>query len=385
MNPVFLLDEVDKMSMDFRGDPSSALLEVLDPEQNGTFLDHYLDVEYDLSHVMFICTANVLHTIPQALRDRMEVLQLAGYTELEKIEIAKMFLTPKAVENAGLTKANIRFADDALQTVVNRYTREAGVRNLEREISSICRKVARKVVVEGTSFSEDITPDKVTHYLGVPRYRSTMAEETNEIGIATGLAWTEVGGEILVTEATLMPGRGKLTLTGKLGDVMQESAQAAMSYVRTKSDEYGLPVDFSRRSDIHVHVPEGAIPKDGPSAGITLATALVSALSRVPVRKDVAMTGEITLRGKVLPIGGVKEKLLAAHRAGITTIILPKDNERDLADIPKNVLDGLKVHMVQTMDEVLKIALVEPLVGRIPAEAQAEPVDTADVDDTITH
>ena len=385
MNPVFLLDEVDKMSMDFRGDPSSALLEVLDPEQNGTFLDHYLDVEYDLSHVMFICTANVLHTIPQALRDRMEVLQLAGYTELEKIEIAKMFLAPKAVENAGLTKANIRFADDALQTVVNRYTREAGVRNLEREISSICRKVARKVVVDGPSFSEDITPDKVTQYLGVPRYRSTMAEETNEIGIATGLAWTEVGGEILVTEATLMPGRGKLTLTGKLGDVMQESAQAAMSYVRTKSDEYGLPVDFSRRSDIHVHVPEGAIPKDGPSAGITLATALVSALSRVPVRKDVAMTGEITLRGKVLPIGGLKEKLLAAHRAGITTIILPKDNERDLADIPKNVLDGLKVHMVQTMDEVLKIALVEPLVGRIPAEAQAEPVDTADVDDTITH
>jgi len=385
MNPVFLLDEVDKMSMDFRGDPSSALLEVLDPEQNGTFLDHYLDVEYDLSHVMFICTANVLHTIPQALRDRMEVLQLAGYTELEKIEIAKMFLAPKAVENAGLTKANIRFADDALQTVVNRYTREAGVRNLEREISSICRKVARKVVVDGPSFSEDITPDKVTQYLGVPRYRSTMAEETNEIGIATGLAWTEVGGEILVTEATLMPGRGKLTLTGKLGDVMQESAQAAMSYVRTKSDEYGLPVDFSRRSDIHVHVPEGAIPKDGPSAGITLATALVSALSRVPVRKDVAMTGEITLRGKVLPIGGLKEKLLAAHRAGITTIILPKDNERDLADIPKNVLDGLKVHMVQTMDEVLKIALVEPLVGRIPAEAQAEPVDTADVDDAITH
>ena len=315
----------------------------------------------------------------------MEVLQLAGYTELEKIEIAKMFLAPKAIEGGGLTKDNIRFTDDALQTVINRYTREAGVRNLEREISSICRKVARKVVVEGASFSEEITPEKVTQYLGVPRYRSTMAEETNEIGIAKGLAWTEVGGEILVTEATLMPGRGKLTLTGKLGDVMQESAQAAMSYVRTKSDEYGLPVDFNRRSDIHVHVPEGAIPKDGPSAGITLATALVSALSRVPVRKDVAMTGEITLRGKVLPIGGVKEKLLAAHRAGITTIILPKDNEKDLADIPKNVLDGLKVHMVQTMDEVLKIALVEPLVGRIPAETQAEPVDTADVDDTITH
>jgi ATP-dependent Lon protease len=385
MNPVFLLDEVDKMSMDFRGDPSAALLEVLDPEQNGTFLDHYLDVEYDLSHVMFICTANVLHTIPQALRDRMEVLQLAGYTELEKIEIAKKFLAPKAIEGAGLTTDNISFTDDALQTVINRYTREAGVRNLEREIASICRKVARKVVVEGTSFSEEITSEKVTQYLGVPRFRSTMAEETNEIGIATGLAWTEVGGEILVTEATLMPGRGRLTLTGKLGDVMQESAQAAMSFVRTKADEYGLPKEFNRKSDIHVHVPEGAIPKDGPSAGITLATALVSALARVPVRKDVAMTGEITLRGKVLPIGGVKEKLLAAHRAGITTIILPKDNEKDLADIPKNVLDTLNVHMVQTMDEVLKIALTEPLAGRLPAEAQAEPVDAAIVDDRITH
>ena len=384
-NPIFLLDEIDKMSMDFRGDPSAALLEVLDPEQNGSFLDHYLDVEYDLSNVMFICTANVLHTIPQALRDRMEVLQLAGYTEAEKVEIAKRFLAPKAIEGTGLTADNIIITDEAIQAVIQRYTREAGVRSLEREISSICRKVARKVVVEGKTFKETITAEKVTEYLGVPRFRPSLAEEQNEIGIATGLAWTEVGGEILVTEATLMPGRGKLTLTGKLGDVMQESAQAAMSYVRTKSDEYGLPVDFSRRSDIHVHVPEGAIPKDGPSAGITLATALVSALSRVPVRKDVAMTGEITLRGKVLPIGGLKEKLLAAHRAGITTIILPKDNERDLADIPKNVLDGLKVHMVQTMDEVLKIALVEPLVGRIPAEAQAEPVDTADVDDAITH
>jgi ATP-dependent Lon protease len=327
----------------------------------------------------------VLHTIPQALRDRMEVLQLAGYTELEKVEIARKFLSPKAVEGVGLTKDNITFTDEALHAVINRYTREAGVRNLEREIASICRKVARKVVAEGASFSEEITAEKVTQYLGVPRYRSTMAEETNEIGISTGLAWTEVGGEILVTEATLMPGRGKLTLTGKLGDVMQESAQAAMSFVRTKATEYGLPPDFSRKSDIHVHVPEGAIPKDGPSAGITLATAMVSALSRVPVRKDVAMTGEITLRGKVLPIGGVKEKLLAAHRAGITTIILPKDNEKDLADIPKNVLDTLEVHMVQTMDEVLKIALAEPLTGRLPVAAQAEPVDTAIIDDTITH
>ena len=371
MNPVFLLDEVDKMSMDFRGDPSAALLEVLDPEQNNTFLDHYLDVEYDLSNVMFICTANVLHTIPQALRDRMEVLQLAGYTELEKVEIAKKFLAPKAIEGQGLTKDNISFTDESLQTIIQRYTREAGVRNLEREISSICRKIARKVVNEGKQFSEEITADKVTQYLGVPRYRSTMAEETNEIGIATGLAWTEVGGEILVTEATLMPGKGHLTLTGKLGDVMQESAQAAMSYVRTKAEEFGIPKEFNRKTDVHIHVPEGAIPKDGPSAGITLATALVSALARVPVRKDVAMTGEITLRGKVLPIGGVKEKVLAAHRAGIKNIVLPKDNEKDLADIPKNVLDSLNVYMVQTMDEVLKIALAEPLAGRLPSEAQA--------------
>src|SRR5207302_120721 len=342
------------------------------------------DVEYDLSHVMFICTANVLHTIPQALRDRMEVLQLAGYTELEKVEIAKKFLSPKAVEGVGLTKQNISFTDEAIQTVINRYTREAGVRNLEREISSICRKVARKVVVEGKSFGEEITSEKVTQYLGVPRFRNTMAEETNEIGIATGLAWTEVGGEILVTEATLMSGKGHLTLTGKLGDVMQESAQAAMSYVRANSEEFGIDKDFNKRTDVHVHVPEGAIPKDGPSAGITLATALVSALTRVAVRKDVAMTGEITLRGKVLPIGGVKEKVLAAHRAGMKNIILPKDNEKDLADIPKNVLDTLNVFMVQTMDEVLKIALAGALVPRLPAPAQPEPVD-AIVDDTITH
>jgi ATP-dependent Lon protease len=371
--------------MDFRGDPSAALLEVLDPEQNHTFLDHYLDVEYDLSNVMFICTANVLHTIPQALRDRMEVLQLAGYTELEKVEIARKFLSPKAIEGVGLTKDNITIRDEAFQTIIQRYTREAGVRSLEREISSICRKVARKVVAEGKGFTEEITAEKVTEYLGVPRYRNTMAEETNEIGIATGLAWTEVGGEILVTEATLMPGKGHLTLTGKLGDVMQESAQAAMSYVRTKAEEFGIPKEFNRKTDVHIHVPEGAIPKDGPSAGITLATALVSALTRNPVRKDVAMTGEITLRGKVLPIGGVKEKLLAAHRAGVKNIVLPKDNEKDLADIPKNVLDTLNVYLVQTMDEVLKIALAEPLAGRLPAATAAEPVDSAIIDDTITH
>jgi ATP-dependent Lon protease len=361
MNPVFLLDEVDKMSMDFRGDPSAALLEVLDPEQNNTFADHYLDVEYDLSNVMFICTANVLHTIHQALRDRMEVLQLAGYTEQEKVEIGRRFLAPKAVEGAGLTDKNITFKDEAFQTIIQRYTREAGVRNLEREIASICRKVARKVVSEGKDFSQAIDGARVTEYLGVPRFRPSVAEEKNEVGVATGLAWTEVGGEILVTEATLMSGRGRLTLTGKLGDVMQESAQAAMSWVRSKAEDLGIPRDFNRRTDVHVHIPEGAIPKDGPSAGITLATAMVSALTKVPARRDVAMTGEITLRGKVLPIGGVKEKLLAAHRAGVHTILLPKDNEKDLSDIPKNVLDTMNVHLVETMDEVLRTALEGPL------------------------
>ncbi|HEY1305365.1 MAG TPA: endopeptidase La [Vicinamibacterales bacterium] len=384
-NPVFLLDEIDKMSMDFRGDPSAALLEVLDPEQNNTFLDHYLDVEYDLSNVMFICTANVLHTVPQALRDRMEVLQLAGYTEQEKVEIAKRFLAPKAIEGSGLTADNIVVHDEAISTLIQRYTREAGVRNLEREISSICRKVARKVVVEGKSFKEEITAEKVTEYLGVPRFRPSLAEERNEVGIATGLAWTEVGGELLVSEATLMTGKGKLTLTGKLGDVMQESAQAALSYVRSKASELNLPDDFHSKIDIHVHVPEGAIPKDGPSAGITMATALASALTKIPTRRDVAMTGEITLRGKVLPIGGVKEKVLAAHRAGVTNIVLPRDNEKDLADIPKNVLDTLDVHMVSTMDEVLKIALAEPLPARIPATPVVAAEVTEPAGDTRPH
>ncbi len=386
-NPVFLLDEVDKMSMDFRGDPSAALLEVLDPEQNSTFLDHYLDVEYDLSHVMFICTANVLHSIPQALKDRMEVMQLAGYTEQEKVEIGKRFLIPKATEGTGLSIGNITFDDASIQTIIQRYTREAGVRNLEREISSICRKVARSVVREGKKYSVEITPEQITQYLGVPRFRPSAAEERNEIGIATGLAWTEVGGEILVSEATLMPGKGVLTLTGKLGDVMQESAQAAMSYVRSRAEDFGIPKDFNRKHDVHIHVPEGAIPKDGPSAGITLATALVSALGRIPTRKDVAMTGEITLRGKVLAIGGVKEKVLAAHRAGVKNIVLPKDNEKDLADIPKNVLDELNLYLVQHMDEVLKIALTEPLPSRLVSQStdDAVVVDPALSDDAITH
>jgi ATP-dependent Lon protease len=384
-NPVFLLDEVDKMSMDFRGDPSAALLEVLDPEQNHTFLDHYLDVEFDLSHVMFICTANVQHTIPQALRDRMEVLQLAGYIELEKIEIAKRFLTPKALEATGLAGVKVTFTDEAYPTIIQRYTREAGVRNLEREINSICRKIARRVVIEGKDFSEEVGADRITYYLGVPKYRPTIAEERNEIGIATGLAWTEAGGELLLTEATLMPGKGTLMLTGKLGDVMQESAHAAMSYVRSKAEEFGIPKDFTRKTDVHVHVPEGAIPKDGPSAGVTMATALVSTLARIPTRRDVAMTGEITLRGKVLPVGGVKEKVLAAHRAGLKTIILPKDNEKDLADIPKNVLDVLDLYLVETMDEVLKIALAEPFGAKLPAPAETSDVQPAMSDERVTH
>ena len=382
MNPVFLLDEVDKMSMDFRGDPSAALLEVLDPEQNHMFLDHYLDVEYDLSNVMFICTANVLYTVPQALRDRMEVLQLAGYTDVEKIEIAKRFLIQKTIKATGLTNKNVSFTDDAYETITRRYTREAGVRNLEREIASICRKIARKVVAEGKGFSEKITQEKVTEYLGVPKYRPLMAEEENEVGIATGLAWTEAGGELLVTEASLMPGKGQLTLTGQLGEVMQESAQAAMSFVRAKADQLGIPKNFNRRTDVHVHVPEGAIPKDGPSAGITIATALVSTLTNIATRRDVAMTGEITLRGKVLPIGGLKEKILAAHRAGLKTIILPKDNEKDLADIPKDILDTLDLYMVDNINEVLKIALTEPMR---PNLASDETVDQPTTSEGITH
>jgi ATP-dependent Lon protease len=324
----------------------------------------------------------VLHTVPQALRDRMEVLQLAGYTELEKIEIAKRFLLDKTRKATGLTDKNVTFTGDAYETVIRRYTREAGVRNLEREISSICRKVARSVVMKGKGFSEEISAEKITEYLGVPRYRPTMAEAKN--GIATGLAWTEAGGELLVTETTLMPGKGRLTLTGKLGDVMQESAQAAMSYVRTKAEEFGIPKHFNQKTDVHVHVPEGAIPKDGPSAGITITTALVSTLTGIPTRSDVAMTGEITLRGKVLPIGGMKEKVLAAHRAGLRTIILPRDNEKDLADIPKTVLDSLNLFMVDTMDEVLKIALAEPMRPLLTSTGDAD-ADKASTADGITH
>ncbi len=361
VNPVFVLDEVDKMSMDFRGDPSAALMEVLDPELNYAFTDHYLDVEYNLSKVMFICTANVLHTIPQPLQDRMEVLRLPGYTEIEKMQIARRFLVDKQREATGLSKENLAFTDEAITHIIRHYTHEAGVRNLEREIANICRKLARKVVKEGKQIKVEMTPANIADYLGVIKYREIWAEKKNEVGLSIGLAWTEVGGQVLGTEATLMEGKGRLTLTGKLGDVMQESAQAAMSYVRSRSGQFGLPKDFYRHLDIHVHVPEGAIPKDGPSAGITIATAIVSALTRIPVRCDVAMTGEITLRGKVLPIGGVKEKTLAAHRMGMRTVILPKDNEKDLADIPPEVQASVAIKFVEIMDEVLQFALERPL------------------------
>jgi ATP-dependent Lon protease len=380
VNPVFVLDEVDKMSMDFRGDPSAALMEVLDPELNHSFTDHYLDVEYDLSKVMFICTANVLHTIPQPLQDRMEVLRLPGYTEQEKHQIAQRFLVSRQLEATGLTKDNLSFTDEAITHVIRHYTHEAGVRNLDREIANVCRKVARKVVAEGKQFHAELTSANVNDYLGILKYRDFLAEKKNEIGLTTGLAWTEVGGEVLSTEATLMQGKGRLTLTGKLGDVMQESAQAGMSYVRSRSHMFGLPKDFYRHIDIHVHVPEGAIPKDGPSAGITLCTSIVSALTHIPVRCDIAMTGEITLRGKVLPIGGVKEKLLAAHRLGLRTIILPKDNEKDLADIPPEIQAQMSIHFVESMDEVLQFALEKPLpiAGHPPVDG-VEPKFGADV------
>jgi ATP-dependent Lon protease len=366
VNPVFVLDEVDKMSMDFRGDPSAALMEVLDPELNHSFTDHYLDVEYDLSKVMFICTANVLHTIPQPLQDRMEVLRLPGYTEQEKHQIAQRFLVTKQREATGLTKENVNFTDESVTHIIRYYTHEAGVRNLDRELANVCRKVARKVVTD-KNFTAEITPTNVNDYLGIVKFRDFWAEKKNEVGLAVGLAWTEVGGQVLSTEATIMQGKGRLTLTGKLGDVMQESAQAGMSYVRSRGHLFSLPKDFYRHLDIHVHVPEGAIPKDGPSAGITICTSLVSALTHIPVRCDVCMTGEITLRGKVLPIGGVKEKLLAAHRLGLRAVILPKDNEKDLADIPPEIQAQLSIHFVESMDEVLQVALERPLpVPAIP-------------------
>lgn len=367
VNPLILLDEVDKIGNDYRGDPSAALLEVLDPEQNHTFHDHYLDVEYDLSQVMFIATANVLHTIPPALQDRLEIIRLAGYTEREKVEIAKRHLIHKQAGVNGLKTDQIEFLDEGLKTVIEFYTREAGVRNLEREIGSICRKAARQLVQECTTtasggaltspFNLVIDGATTKRLLGPTKFRPQTMAEQSEVGLVNGLAVTEVGGDVLQVEATLVEGTGKITLTGKLGDVMQESAQAAITYIRSRAAQLGIPSDLHKNHDLHIHVPEGAIPKDGPSAGITMATAMASAFTQIAVHKEVAMTGEITLRGKVLPIGGVKEKLLAAHRAGFTTIIVPKENEKDLAEVPADVLQELQINLAENMDEVLQIAL----------------------------
>jgi ATP-dependent Lon protease len=356
-----MLDEVDKLGMDFRGDPSAALLEVLDPEQNYAFHDHYLDVEYDLSNVMFIATANVLHTIPPALQDRLEIIRLPGYTEREKLEIAKRHLLPKQLEANGLTLDQVDFADSGLQAITQFYTREAGVRNLEREIASVLRKLARRMLTsdDPETYKQLVTEDLVKELLGPTRFRPQSVAEQSEIGLATGLAWTEVGGEVLHIEASIMNGRGNITLTGKLGEVMQESARAALSCVRARAKRLGVTPDFYKKYDLHLHVPEGAIPKDGPSAGIAIATAIVSVLTEVAIRRDVAMTGEITLRGKVLPIGGVKEKLLAAHRAGITTVVLPKENAKDLVELPQDVREALSIHTVDSVDEVWQIALVD--------------------------
>ena len=381
VNPVLLLDEVDKLGTDFRGDPSAALLEVLDPEQNHMFQDHYLDVEYDLSKVFFIATANVLHTIPPALQDRLEVLRLSGYTEREKLEIAKRHLIPKQAESNGLRDEQFEFTDEGILQIIRHYTRESGVRNLEREIGSCCRKIARKFVGESVpeGFKDEVGAERVQQMLGPIKFRQQAIAAESEIGLATGLAWTEVGGEVLQIEATLVKGRGAVTLTGKLGDVMQESAQAALTCIKSRSERLGMSLDFIRKRDLHIHIPEGAIPKDGPSAGITMAVAMASALTRVPVSRNVAMTGEITLRGRVLPIGGVKEKLLAAHRFGIDTIILPKDNEKDLPEVPEEVRNAMTINLVETIDEVIAFALVEqPTNVEMADETKTPPIWTTE-------
>jgi ATP-dependent Lon protease len=369
-NPLFMLDEVDKMAMDFRGDPSSALLEVLDPEQNHAFNDHYLEVDYDLSDVMFIATANTLN-IPPPLLDRMEVIRLSGYTEDEKVNIAKRYLVPKQLKNNGLKENELDIPEDTIRDIVRYYTREAGVRNLEREISKICRKVTKDLLLNPGQKSISVGPDGLEKYLGVRRFRYGVAEEANQIGQVTGLAWTEVGGELLTIEAIIVPGKGRLTITGKLGDVMQESIQAAMSVVRARSAKLGLPADFYQKHDFHVHVPEGATPKDGPSAGIAMCTAMVSALTKIPVRAEVAMTGEITLRGEVLPIGGLKEKLLAAHRGNIRTVLIPEENRKDLVEIPKNIRDSIEIKPVRWIDQVLEATL-----ERLPEPIEEKPVES---------
>jgi len=394
-NPVFLLDEVDKMSTDFRGDPSSALLEVLDPEQNATFNDHYLDVDYDLSKVMFITTANALERIPRPLQDRMEIIRIAGYTDMEKLNIAKRYLVNKQREANGLTHENLELSDNALLGIIRHYTKEAGVRNLEREIAAICRKVVVEVVKKDRSAKIVVTGKNLAKYLGAPRFRYAKAEGEQHVGVATGLAWTELGGELLGTEVTVMPGKGKLIITGRLGDVMQESAHAALSYVRSRAEELGLDRDFYQRVDIHIHVPEGAIPKDGPSAGITMATALVSALTKIAVRHDLAMTGEVTLRGRILPIGGLKEKVLAAHRGGIKHVLIPAENEKDIKDIPSTILRTIDIHLVSHMDEVLRQALVlenpaeflkpGPVADQAPPRPFVPPTAPAAETDVVTH
>lgn len=371
-NPVFMLDEIDKVGSDFRGDPSSALLEALDPEQNGQFSDHYLEVPFDLSNVMFITTANVLDTIPPALRDRLEIIHFAGYTHDEKFRIAHDFLLKKQLENHGLTEAKVDLSDDALQFAIHHYTREAGVRNLERKIATVFRKVAKRVA-EGEKEKITVKAEDIQKYLGPVRFTGTMIEKQDEIGQSTGLAWTEAGGDILFIEVALMAGKGQLILTGQLGDVMKESCQAAMSYIRTRAKELGLSEKFYQKIDVHVHVPEGAVPKDGPSAGIPITTAIISALTKNPIKRTVGATGEVTLRGKVLEIGGVKEKLIAAHRAGLKTIILPKENKKDLEDVPKQVLKDLTFKFVSHMDEALPYALTKPLPKKKIEEDLPEP------------
>ena len=374
-NPLFCLDEIDKMSADFRGDPSSALLEVLDPEQNNAFGDHYMDIDYDLSQIFFITTANSLHSIPLPLQDRMEIIKLSGYLETEKQNIGKHFLLPKQIEAHGLETKNLRLSDNGLLEIIRTYTKEAGVRNLERELATVCRKAAMQIVAADDREKQVIvTCQNLGQFLGVKKFRYGERENDPQIGVTTGLAFTELGGELLMVETALMRGKGKVSTTGKLGEVMQESAQAALSYVRSRSDMFGLKPDFYKDIDIHIHVPEGATPKDGPSAGITLATSLVSALLGIPVRNDVAMTGEITLRGRVLPIGGLREKLLAAHRGLISTVIIPKDNERDLKEVPDDILKGMSIHFVTHVDEVLPIALMSAQADIFPGRTDAAPL-----------